>query len=59
MQRQVSEVMTRENLITAPEGTTLLQAEEILQDYKIEKLPVVDAEGHVCRINHFQGHPKI
>jgi len=38
----VSEMMTRENLITAPAGTTLDQAKDILQKYKIEKLPVVD-----------------
>lgn len=43
--RPVFEVMTKENLITAPKGTTLIQAEEILQNYKIEKLPVVDNEG--------------
>lgn len=54
MQRKVSEVMTRENLITAPEGTTLLQAEEILQDYKIEKLPVVDKEGHLAGLITFK-----
>jgi len=42
--RKVSELMTRENLITAPEGTTLEEAEEILRKYKIEKLPVVDQE---------------
>ena len=40
--RLVKDVMTKENLITAPEGTTLEQAQEILQRYKIEKLPVVD-----------------
>ena len=45
MARPVSEVMTKTNLITAPEGTTLFQAEEILQNHKIEKLPVVDKEG--------------
>ncbi|PWG82243.1 IMP dehydrogenase [Pararcticibacter amylolyticus] len=41
----ISKAMTRENLITAPEGTTLLQAESILQEYKIEKLPVVNGDG--------------
>ncbi len=41
----VSELMTKENLITAPEGTTLEKARDILQNYKIEKLPVVDKEN--------------
>jgi IMP dehydrogenase len=43
--RKVSEVMTRENLVTAPEGTDLKKAEKILQKYKIEKLPVVNRQG--------------
>jgi len=43
--RKVSEVMTRENLITAPEGTDLKKAEKILQKFKIEKLPVVKKDG--------------
>ncbi|MXV50235.1 IMP dehydrogenase [Pedobacter sp. HMF7647] len=42
MTRSIREVMTKDNLITAPKGTTLTQAEEILLDTKIEKLPVVD-----------------
>lgn len=42
---KVSELMTTENLITAPLGTTLEKAEIILQKYKIEKLPVVDKSG--------------
>ncbi|MFD0750155.1 IMP dehydrogenase [Mucilaginibacter calamicampi] len=45
MKRPVSDVMTKTDLITAPKGTTLTQAEEILQNYKIEKLPVVDDNG--------------
>jgi IMP dehydrogenase len=40
--RKVTEIMTKDRLITAPKGTTLMQAKEILQKYKIEKLPVVD-----------------
>lgn len=40
----ITAVMTTENLITAPVGTTLEQAESILQEYGIEKLPVVDGE---------------
>ncbi|MBE7039271.1 MAG: IMP dehydrogenase [Ruminococcaceae bacterium] len=43
--RKISEVMTRENLVTAPEGTTLEEAQEILRKYKIEKLPIVDKNG--------------
>ena len=43
--RKVSEVMTKENLITAPEGTDLKKAESILSKYKIEKLPVVNRAG--------------
>ena len=39
--RPVSEIMTRENLVTAPVGTTLELAKDILQRHKIEKLPVV------------------
>ncbi|MBT2599886.1 MULTISPECIES: IMP dehydrogenase [Oceanobacillus] len=38
----ISEVMTSENLVTAPVGTTLEEAEKLLQKYKIEKLPLVD-----------------
>ena len=41
----VSSVMTTQNLITAAKGTDMSKAEDILQEYKIEKLPVVDEEG--------------
>ena len=44
---KVSELMTKENLVTAPVGTTLEQAERILQKYKVEKLPVVDKHGKI------------
>ena len=42
---KISDVMTKENLVTAPVGTTLKEAEKILQKYKIEKLPLVDDQG--------------
>lgn len=45
MERPVSELMTSENLITAPEGTDLKKAQSILRKYKIEKLPVVNKKG--------------
>ncbi|MGD9677761.1 MAG: IMP dehydrogenase [Vulcanibacillus sp.] len=40
--KKISETMTKENLITAPIGTTLEEAKEVLQKYKIEKLPIID-----------------
>jgi IMP dehydrogenase len=43
--RLIHEVMTSENLITAPVGTSLEEAEKILQRHKIEKLPIVDEQG--------------
>src|SRR5207247_316287 len=43
----VSELMTAHDLVTAPAGTTLAEAEAILHRHKIEKLPVVDAEGRL------------
>jgi IMP dehydrogenase len=42
---KIEEVMTKENLVTAPVGTTLAEAEKILQKHKIEKLPLVDENG--------------
>jgi IMP dehydrogenase len=45
LDRPIREAMTREGLITAPVGTTLDEAERILAEHRIEKLPVVDAQG--------------
>lgn len=47
MKQKISEVMTKENLVTAKKGTTLQEAQQILMRYKVEKLPVVDAEGRL------------
>lgn len=45
--RPISEVMTKENLITGPVGTTLERAKEILKQHKIEKLPLVDEHNRL------------
>src|SRR6476469_1720108 len=47
LDRPLQDVMTKENLITAPVGTTLDEAERILGKHRIEKLPVVDADGRL------------
>ncbi|EPZ50901.1 inosine 5'-monophosphate dehydrogenase [Alicyclobacillus acidoterrestris ATCC 49025] len=45
--RPIGEVMTQGNLVTAPVGTTLQEAKELLQKNKIEKLPLVDGDGNL------------
>jgi IMP dehydrogenase len=61
--RKVSEVMTSEKLVIAPHGTNLQKAEKILQQHKIEKLPVVDKAGKLIGlitfrdILQFKSHP--
>ncbi len=47
IKQKVKSVMTSQNLVTAPQGTDLKKAEQILQKYKIEKLPVVDKTDHI------------
>ncbi|HKV86059.1 MAG TPA: IMP dehydrogenase [Ktedonobacterales bacterium] len=47
LDRPIAELMTKEHLITAPVGTTLEQANDILHRYKVEKLPVVDEHGQL------------
>jgi IMP dehydrogenase len=43
----ISELMTKDNIVTAPLGTTLEEAEQILEKHRIEKLPVVDENGQL------------
>ena len=43
----IDEVMTKDRLVTAPIGTSLKDAEKILQRHKIEKLPIIDEEGRL------------
>jgi IMP dehydrogenase len=57
--RPISEVMTTENLITTKEGTSLQQAEVILQEYKIEKLPVVNAANKLVGLITFRDITKL
>ena len=45
--QRIEEVMTKENLVTAPVGTTMEQAQEILRQHRIEKLPIVDDNGYL------------
>lgn len=58
-ERPIIEVMTSENLITAGEGTSLTDAEEILQESKIEKLPIVDANYKLIGLITFRDITKL
>ncbi len=57
--RPISEVMTSENLVTVAEGTSLQEAEVILQNNKIEKLPVVDKENTLVGLITFRDITKL
>ena len=48
--------MTKDNLVTAPVGTTLEQAQKILMKHKIEKLPLVDEHGKSKRTYYYKGY---
>ena len=54
MSSAISEIMTKKNLVTAPLGTTLEEAEKTLQQHRIEKLPVVDSEGKLSGLITFK-----
>lgn len=53
-ERKIREIMTHERLVTVPEGTTLEDAEAILQRHKIEKLPMVDKDGKLVGLITFK-----
>ncbi len=58
-EKKVSEIMTTENLVTTKEGTSLKEAEEILQEYKIEKLPVVNSDKKLVGLITFRDIIKV
>ncbi|WP_149275191.1 IMP dehydrogenase [Pareuzebyella sediminis] len=57
--RPISEVMTSENLVTVGQGTSLAEAEDILQENKIEKLPVVDEHNKLVGLITFRDITKL
>ncbi|MBN8702678.1 MAG: IMP dehydrogenase [Bacteroidetes bacterium] len=59
MKRPIREVMTSDNIITAKEGTDLRKAEQILEKYKIEKLPVVDKNNRLVGLITFKDIIKV
>jgi len=59
LSKKVSEIMTKERLITAPVGTDLKKAELILQKHKIEKLPVIDKKGKLVGLITYKDILKI
>ena len=54
VQKKVKDVMTKDRLVTAPIGTDMLKAEGILEEYKIEKLPIVDKKGKLMGLITFR-----
>ncbi len=46
-EQPIANVMTKENLVTAPEGTSLAEAQKLLGKHRIEKLPIVDKKGYL------------
>lgn len=61
--KKVSDIMTTDRLVTAPSGTNMAKAEKILEQHKIEKLPIVDRSGKLIGlitfrdIVHLKSHP--
>ncbi|MEQ9090742.1 MAG: IMP dehydrogenase [Balneola sp.] len=54
LSKKLGEIMTKEDLYTAKEGTTLKQAEKILQHFKVEKLPIVDSKNKLVGLITFK-----
>ena len=58
LDRPVSEVMTKDKLVTVPEGISLEESKQLLHEHRIEKLLVVDKDGPPGRHDHHQGYRK-
>ena len=58
LDKKVSEVMTKDNLVTVSEGITLEESKKLLHKHRIEKLLVVDEKGCLKGLDHDQGHRK-
>jgi IMP dehydrogenase len=54
MDKKLGTIMTKDHLVTAKEGTTLEQAEQLLQEYKVEKLPIVDEDNRLVGLITFK-----
>lgn len=52
--KKLGDIMTKENLVTGKQGTSLHEAEEILQDFKVEKLPIVDSKNKLVGLITFK-----
>jgi IMP dehydrogenase len=59
MHKEVKEIMTKDKLVTAPQGTSMAQAKDILQQYKIEKLPVIDGNNKLVGLITYKDIMKI
>jgi len=59
LNKSVTSLMTSKNLVTAPIGTTLAQAQEILQKYKIEKLPIVNDDNKLAGLITYKDIMKV
>src|SRR5574344_1126819 len=58
MEKRIDDVMTKENLVTTHQQTDLIAAAQILQEHKIEKLPVVDKDNHLLGLISYKENTK-
>ena len=58
MDKRIDEVMTKENIVTTNQSTDMEAASQILQEHKIEKLPVVDKDGKLVGLITYKRYYK-